>query len=147
MSESRVFKNKNQIVITVLLTVFIIYNIILYTLGTSTVKTNLSEKALRGEQIYQENNCTSCHQIYGLGGYLGPDLTNVISTKGKGEQYVKAFLNSGVKAMPKFNFSDDEKEELVAFLKVVDQSGYYPNYEAEKNITGWVKLKYKRNAK
>jgi len=82
-----------------------------------------------------------------LGGYLGPDLTNVISVKGKGPEYVKAFLNSGVKAMPKFNFTEEEKEQLVAFLTTVDQSGFYPNYEGEKSITGFVNIKYKDDEK
>jgi len=45
---------------------------------------SFSEKALQGQQLWQQNNCFSCHQIYGLGGYLGPDLTNVYSQRGKG---------------------------------------------------------------
>ena len=32
-----------------------------------------------GKLVWQKHNCQSCHQLYGLGGYLGPDLTNVIS--------------------------------------------------------------------
>jgi len=131
---------------TILVMVFLVYNAIVYFQGATINNHKLSETALKGEQLYQEYNCTACHQIYGLGGYLGPDLTNVISVKGKGEGYVKAFLNSGVKSMPKFNFSEEEKSALVAFLSAVDKTGFYPNYEAEKNTLGWIELKYKKNA-
>ncbi len=35
--------------------------------------------AAAGKLLYQKYNCQACHQIYGLGGYMGPDLTNVYS--------------------------------------------------------------------
>ncbi|MDT8410945.1 MAG: cytochrome c [Vicingaceae bacterium] len=135
--------NKNKMVMAFLAVMFVIYNAVIYTQGTSNNTPLLSEKALKGEQLYQENNCTACHQFYGLGGYLGPDLTNISSTPNKGDEYIKAFLNSGVKSMPKFNFSEDEKEAIVQFLKEVDQTGYYPHGDAEKKPNGWVKIKYK----
>ena len=42
----------------------------------------ISSLACEGKIVFQKYNCISCHQLYGLGGYLGPDLTNVISEKG-----------------------------------------------------------------
>lgn len=122
---------------------FIGYNAVIYTQGTSNYTPKMNDIALKGENLYQQNNCTSCHQFYGLGGYLGPDLTNVISNELKGPQYVKAFLNSGIKAMPKFNFSEEEKNAIVQFLTEVDKTGYYPILEAKKNSNGWVDMKYK----
>ena len=103
----------------------------------------MSEQAIQGEILWQKSNCTACHQLYGLGGYLGPDLTNVISRPGKGPNYVKAFLNSGVKAMPLFHFSEKEKDDIVAFLSHVDKTGYFPNTDAVLQNNGWVNLKYK----
>jgi nitric oxide reductase subunit C len=103
----------------------------------------LSPMAVKGQQLFQNNRCWSCHQLYGLGGYLGPDLTNVYSAEGKGPTYIKAFLNSGVKSMPQFTFSEEEKNELVEYFKQVDETGIYPNYDAEIEATGWVKLKYR----
>lgn len=135
--------HKNKLVMITLVVIFIIYNIIIYTQGTSNNTPLMSEKAIKGEKLYQENNCTACHQFYGLGGYLGPDLTNVISAKNKGAEYVKAFLNSGVKTMPKFNFTEEEKEAITQFLTEVDQTGYYPIVEADKKASGWVGMKYK----
>lgn len=126
-----------------LLVMFTIYNVVVYTQGTSNITPKMSAAAIHGEKLYQDNNCTACHQFYGLGGYLGPDLTNIISNKIKGPMYVKAFLNSGIKSMPKFNFTEEEKDALVQFLTEVDQTGYYPVKDAEKNANGWVGIKYK----
>ena len=136
---------KNRLILGVLLCLFISYNISLYfhkQLGSSG--TMLTEQAVKGEQLWQDNNCTACHQIYGLGGYLGPDLTNVISHPNKGEAYAKAFFNSGIQSMPKFDFNEDEKQALIAFLKEVDQTGFYPIKNAQFDIFGWVSINYKK---
>ena len=134
----------NRLVIFALIATFTIYNIALYTQKDSAIsKPYLSEAAIAGQTIWQNNNCTACHQFYGLGGYLGPDLTNIISHPAKGPAYAKAFFNSGIKSMPKFNFSETEKEQLVAFLTAVDQTGYYPNQNAQFDYFGWVTIEYK----
>ncbi len=143
MTNNKILTNKNRWVMIALVAMFAIYNVIVYTQGTSNSTPKMSEKALKGEQLYQENNCTACHQFYGLGGYLGPDLTNIISNKYKGPTYVNAFLNSGIKSMPQFNFTEEEKDALVQFLTEVDQTGYYPIKDAEKEANGWVRIKYK----
>lgn len=123
--------------------VFAVYNFIIYKTAGSEYTNVLSFKASHGARLWQANNCNSCHQLYGLGGYLGPDLTNVYTAPGKGPDYIKAFLNSGVKAMPKFHFSKEEQEALIVFLEEVDRSGYYPNYNADVHADGWVEIKYK----
>lgn len=133
-----------RIVLGTLVLLFITYNCVLYTIGTKTDLQPMSPSAIRGQNLWQQNNCTACHQIYGLGGYLGPDLTNVISLDGKGPQYVKAFLNSGVRAMPVFNFNEEEKDDIVELLKHIDKTGYFPNRNPEIENSGWVKLKYKQ---
>lgn len=136
----------NISIITVLVICFCFYNVVIYRSGRKGEAIILATKALEGQVLWQNNNCWSCHQIYGLGGYLGPDLTNVYSTNYKGENYIKAFLNSGVKTMPKFDFSEEEKNAIVAFLKHIDSTGYYPNNEAIIKPNGWVEIKY-RNEK
>lgn len=133
----------NIIVITVLISIFCVYNFFIYTSKEKLEPIKLSPIALQGQTLWQNNNCWSCHQIYGLGGYLGPDLTNIYSAPNKGENYIKAFLNSGVKTMPKFNFSETEKDAIVAFLQQIDSTGYFPNLEADIKPNGWVELKYK----
>ena len=126
--------------ITALFSIFIVYNTNIYLSNTTASSAILSKQAMHGQELWQQNNCFSCHQLYGLGGYLGPDLTNAYSEKGKGEEYIKSFLNSGVKTMPRFNFSEEEKTALVAFLKEVDATGYYPNYNSAIHYNGWVEI-------
>ncbi|OAD90222.1 hypothetical protein A7A78_06660 [Aequorivita soesokkakensis] len=129
--------------IAILLAIFGFYNYVVYNTDGYVAVEKLSPMAVKGQQLFQNNRCWSCHQLYGLGGYLGPDLTNVYSAEGKGPTYIKAFLNSGVKSMPQFTFSEEEKNELVEYFKQVDETGIYPNYDAEIEATGWVKLKYR----
>ncbi len=139
----KVNTKKNIGIFAFLLIIFSVYNSIVYNSKDRISPIKLSNKAIQGQILWQNNNCWSCHQIYGLGGYLGPDLTNIYSDSIKGPIYIKAFLNSGIKSMPKFNFSKDEQEAIVTFLRTVDSTGYYPNYEAEFRADGWVKFKYK----
>ena len=62
---------------------------------------------------------------------MGPDLTNVISTRG--EAYSRAFITAGTARMPNFDLNDNEVSALVAYLAFVDQTGTYPpaNYEVQ----------------
>lgn len=135
--------SKYLILILVFICVFSIYNFIIYTSKSEYKTIHLSQKALKGENIWLQNNCNSCHQIYGLGGYLGPDITNVYSREGKGEKYIKTIVNSGIKSMPKFNFSEEEKDQLVQFFKELDQTGHYPDVNATIGKDGWVTIKNK----
>jgi|APMI01.1.fsa_nt_gi nitric oxide reductase subunit C len=100
-------------------------------------------KAKKGFTIWQEKNCQACHQLYGLGGYMGPDLTNIISNPGKGEAYAATFIKNGTLKMPNLQLSDEEVSDLVSFLKWVDKSGksfvaadsvtWYGNYKLNKD--------------
>ena len=103
-------------VIIILIALFGVYNYLVYNTDGYVAVEKLSPLAVKGQQLFQNNRCWSCHQLYGLGGYLGPDLTNIYSAEGKGPTYIKAFLNSGVKSMPQFNFSEEEKDVLLPSL-------------------------------
>lgn len=118
------------------------YNTLLYTSTKAYGTIHLSKKAQQGESLWLQNNCNSCHQLYGLGGYLGPDLTNEYS-RTHNEKFLKAIFNSGIKAMPRFNFNESESNSLIQFLKEIDHTGYYPNKDAKIQSNGWVTLKYK----
>jgi nitric oxide reductase subunit C len=134
---------KYLLILLVLVTIFTLYNFNIYSSKDNYTTIRLTEKAIKGENIWLQNNCNSCHQIYGLGGYLGPDITNVYSREGKGEKYIKTIVNSGIKSMPKFNFNEEEKDLLVQFFKEVDQTGYYPDINATISNDGWVTIKNK----
>jgi len=85
----------------------------------------------RGANLFQGAGCVACHIIDGVGGAVGPDLTNVYD---KGEDYVResilmpnAVLSEGYQAniMPQ-NFgdllNDENLDDLVAYFKSVSES-------------------------
>lgn len=101
------------------------YSILVYTKGTDlSYSFSAREQTLinRGMEIYQQHNCTACHQVYGLGGYLGPELTTAWSDPLRGEAYIKAFLKNGGPRMPQFHFSEEEIQALLSYLRYVDSS-------------------------
>ena len=81
--------------------------------------------------------------MYGLGGYLGPDLTNVYSRSGNNEYYIRAIVKSGVKQMPAFEISEEEMNALLQFLKNVDQSGTSNPQDYQPEILGTFSLEKK----
>ncbi len=120
--------------------IFLVYTFYLYTSSTSADRglAFLDEKAKAGKLLFQKYNCTACHQVYGLGGYMGPDLTNVISAKGKGPGYAKAFLLSGTARMPNFHLSSEEIDNIIAYLGYVDKTGVSPIIDFKLNADGTV---------
>jgi nitric oxide reductase subunit C len=104
---------------------YLIYSIIVYTKGTEKdISLSASEQSSikKGSQLFQQYNCTSCHQLYGLGGYLGPELTTAYSDPVRGEFYMKAFLKAGGIRMPNFHFKNEDVDALISFLKYVDET-------------------------
>lgn len=106
---------------------FMAYSTYVYTAGTRVSQpVALDDQVSAGLMLFQEKNCIACHQFYGLGGYMGPDLTNVISTAGKGPLYAGVFIKNGTVKMPNFHFTDEEAAAVIAFLTYVDAGGKYP---------------------
>lgn len=103
-----------------LVILFLSYSIYLY-LAPHHEEIPANTLAQEGKLIWQKKNCVSCHQLYGLGGHLGPDLTNVLSKRT--EAHLRAFLTSGTKVMPNFNLTEHEKDALLEFLKYSNSTG------------------------
>ena len=95
-----------------------------------------NELAQEGKILWQDKNCTSCHQLYGLGGHLGPDLTNVYEKRPV--EYIEAFLKSGTKVMPDFHLSQHEIDALVAFLKYTNTTGQSDPTTFTKHLDGTI---------
>lgn len=112
--------------VAILITLCILYSgysVLVYTKGTHnrySFSNSEQKLILEGKRIYQEYNCMSCHQVYGLGGYLGTDLTTAYSDKRRGEAYMRALLQSGGNRMPDFKFKPKQIDAIIAYLKYVD---------------------------
>lgn len=101
---------------------FLAFSISIY-LKPALAAPSAKHEASQGRLVWQKYNCQSCHQLYGLGGYLGTDLTNVYSAPGKGEPWIRAMLKTGNAPMPPFEMPEEEIADLIAFLKETDASG------------------------
>lgn len=128
-----------------LFVLFIFYSVFIYISGgnNNPGKEFLTEEAKKGKLLFQENNCISCHQFYGLGGYMGPDLTNVMSAPGKGSVYVKSFIQNGTLKMPNFNLNDEEVNAITEYLNYVDKTGISPVRNFKIEIDGTITQKTK----
>lgn len=94
-----------------------------------------AEQQKQGRLVWQKYNCHVCHQLYGLGGFLGPDLTNVSD---KGFFYLDAFLKNGAYSMPNFELSEEETFQLFEFLKATNASGNSNPKEYKKQWNGMI---------
>ena len=96
----------------------------------------LTEQVAHGKKLWETNNCIGCHTLLGEGAYFAPELGNVYVRRGP--DFIKAWIQSqptgtpGRRQMPQFNFSDEELDALVAFLKYsseIDTNNWPPNVE------------------
>ena len=81
----------------------------------------LQGEELAGRRVWLANNCQACHQLYGFGGFLGPDLTNAASRLQKPQLADRLVLGEG--QMPSFDLPEDEVEALWKFLSAMDETG------------------------
>lgn len=84
-------------------------------------------KVIAGKKIWETYNCIGCHTLLGEGAYYAPELGNVAVRLG-GREGIKAFIQSrpkegipGRRSMPQFNFTDQQLEEIAAFLEYVSK--------------------------
>lgn len=113
-----------RIFILVLLNIVIATTVIL-TAGTDEV---VSDNAISGENdgvnVWQSKNCIACHSIFGLGGHLGPDLTNTYGEKGVA--YIDFVLKNGLQNMPDLQLSETERKQLISYLEHINKLGKFP---------------------
>ncbi len=79
----------------------------------------LSKAAREGRALWQAYACQTCHQFYGQGGFLGPDLTNAASRVDSTR--LVSLLTVGSGQMPPLGFSDGETAAMAAFLREMDR--------------------------
>lgn len=96
----------------------------------------LTPAVAAGKKIWETRNCIGCHTLLGEGAYYAPELGNVY--KRRGPDFIKAWMKAmptnapGRRQMPQFNLSDQELNNLVEFLKYVNEintGNWPPNIE------------------
>ena len=83
------------------------------------VDITLSDEAVEGRRLFHQNSCQVCHQLWGQGGFLGPDLTNAGSRVD--ETRLSSLLTVGSGQMPAMHFTDAEIAAMRAFLVEIDR--------------------------
>lgn len=90
-----------------------------------TNEQNITQQVIHGKDLWDHNNCMGCHTIMGEGAYYAPELTKVYERRG--EMFIKSMLKDpesmypGQRKMQKYDFSEEEINSLVAFLKWVGE--------------------------
>jgi nitric oxide reductase subunit C len=90
----------------------------------STEMGRASPAVAAGAEVWRSENCIACHAIYGLGGHLGPDLTNTIARLGAAGAAAKVAAGGG--RMPRFALTQEAAANLIAWLAYIDATGVYP---------------------
>ena len=112
-------KRKN-IIAALLIVAFLSYSFFLY-FSLPVKNKSVSKETSKGKLVWQQYNCNACHQVYGLGGYLGPDLTNVYGIRDT--SYIRSFIINGTNIMPAFHLTDKETTDLISFFKTINETG------------------------
>lgn len=103
----------------------ILFNVMVATLVfLSAGSQDASSKKIDGADIWRSKNCAACHSIFGLGGHIGPDLTNAYGSMEP--DYLDYVLKDGIRKMQNFELSETERTELIHYLKHINSLGEYP---------------------
>lgn len=94
---------------------------LVYLDDTADARSPLSEPAIAGRRLWHEHNCQVCHQVYGFGGFLGPDLTNAAPRLTRAR--LDEVLTGGNAQMPAFHFTPIQIDAILAFLTELDRTG------------------------
>jgi nitric oxide reductase subunit C len=94
---------------------------LVYADDTADAQPRLDELALEGRRIWLDNNCQVCHQLYGFGGFLGPDLTNVAARIDRTR--LETMLTVGSGQMPAWGFDEQQIDAVEAFLRALNGTG------------------------
>lgn len=76
-----------------------------------------------GRAVWDRAGCATCHSLYGLGGHLGPDLTDAHGRLGA--PALRAIVRHGGTVMPAFPLEEADLDALLAFLAETDAGGSF----------------------
>jgi ubiquinol-cytochrome c reductase cytochrome b subunit len=89
---------------------------------------NLSMGAQAGQALFQSQGCTGCHRVNGVGGSVGPDLSD-IAQRGHSQQWLIVQVTNPKRhdptsIMPSFSrLSQQQLNQLVDYLMTLGASG------------------------
>lgn len=83
------------------------------------VDLRLSDDAVEGRKLFHDGSCQVCHQLWGQGGFLGPDLTNAASRVDPTR--LASLMTVGSGQMPAFGYSEEQIRHLTIFLEEIDR--------------------------
>jgi len=109
--------SSKKIMLGVLVACFAVQTGLVY---TDDVDLQLSEQAVEGRRLFHEKSCQVCHQLWGQGGFLGPDLTN--SASRVDETRLASLLTVGSGQMPALHFDEAQIAAMRAFLRELDDA-------------------------
>jgi nitric oxide reductase subunit C len=101
---------------------YAILSVVAYTDHPNPPGPQLSDLEREGLDVWRRNNCQVCHQIHGFGGFLGPDLTNLVDEKREDIEFAK-LLTNGYAKMPALHLPDEDQRAVLAFLRAVNRTG------------------------
>jgi nitric oxide reductase subunit C len=96
----------------------------------------IDARVIAGKHVWHRQNCTNCHTLLGEGAYFAPDLTKIAQQRGA--PYLREFLKDPSRfyseqrdgrLMPTLNLSDQDIDDLIAFLgwvSRIDTQGWPP---------------------
>lgn len=85
-----------------------------------TVRTQLAA----GDAVWCQYECQACHSLYGLGGHLGPDLTNL--RRDRDATFIRLTLEEGRGRMPAFALNEAEIASLLIYFDALNASAESP---------------------
>lgn len=96
---------------------------------------SLSPKQAAGRDIVQKERCIDCHLPNPLSANEAPDLTMLTEALEKQELLQVLTQGRPTKGMPMFNFSEDDKTAVIAFLKWLNENrdGIVSGFETLEN--------------
>lgn len=104
-----------------LLAAFAAQGAMVYTDAKAAAHPPLTDLELAGRAIYLSRNCAACHQIFGFGGFLGPDLTNAAQRVPRAR--LDDLLKNGSLQMPAFGLLSEDVDAVEAYLRAIDRTG------------------------
>ncbi|MFQ5701441.1 MAG: c-type cytochrome [Acidobacteriota bacterium] len=115
--------SRRLIALVVLIAIYLGVSIVAYTdFPRRDPNVVLSDLECRGQLVWRRENCQVCHQLYGFGGFLGPDLTNRVDDATPADTFSQILQGRSGK-MPALHLGPSDQRAVLAYLRAVNRTG------------------------